>query len=65
MACHEWIAAVEVLDAEHLLNASDTFFGWRDGLLLLVKEVVSATFGAGRTCAQSRHELGEGGVEVL
>ena len=55
--CHEGIAAVQVLNAEHLLNASDTILCWRNRLLLLVEEVVAARLCASITRAQARNEL--------
>ena len=57
MPCHEGITAVEVLNAEHLLNTRDTILCWRNRLLLLVKEVVTASLCASVTRAQARNEL--------
>ena len=28
MSCHEWIAAVEILNAEHLLDSRDALLCW-------------------------------------
>ena len=54
---HERITAVEVLNAEHLLDASHALLCWRNRLLLLVEEVVAATLCASVARAQARHQL--------
>ena len=57
VSCHEWIAAVEVLNAEHLLDSRDALLCWRYSLLLLIEEVVTSTLCASVARAQAWNEL--------
>src|SRR5688572_28992192 len=64
VAGHPRIGVVQVLDAEQLLHLVDALFGRADGPILEVDEVVAALLGALGALLETRHQAGEGEVQV-